>query len=225
MASEKKKTSHQIRWEAYKERRQERIMRNEQYNARRERRERMRETRKRTGSALASAFAVILAFIVISVFIFGVDVLNHGTETITELSEGVYLHSYRFNSLDDPANIMNEGFSVLAQLGRLTENTLDWFRLVTNTSSKYCVFHGNINGEKVSFITPARASYGFFEEYEISSISNGMNAISFKRTLFSRVSLYDSDGNFISTMTNVVFILAQYTYSEALEAVQYYLEN
>lgn len=139
------KSPHQKRWGAYRERQQERRMRNEKRELQAEHRERIHSGRKRAGIALANAFAVILAFIILS-HVFGfVNLFNHGNFILKQAKlynsltdsfedakaynftsgqfEDVYVYNFTFSSDTAFSDTIEESFFKLSAY----KGVIEWF--------------------------------------------------------------------------------------------------
>lgn len=135
----KEKSPHQKRWGAYKERKQARLMREESRIARAERRERIHSGRRRAGTALANAFAVLLAFILISVSFGSIDALSHGSVTRKILSgvsvfnsstnsrESVEIRVFSFNDDNGFFEILDDSFSKISLLTEIVAKPAELF--------------------------------------------------------------------------------------------------
>ena len=198
------KSPHQKRWGAYRERQQERRMRNEKRELQAEHRERIHSGRKRAGTALANAFAVILAFILIMTFVGGGTALARGIREYKEIigvtaynsstktNEPVYLHSFRFHSSDGFFEAFESSFSVLKKYTRfftflgekVVGTTYYLVPLYNGTHEAFPIGSGKISWDNRDFIVIQ--DYGLFNTKFDVYFSN-----------YDNISTYSCDGNYV----------------------------
>ena len=173
------KSPHQKRWGAYRERQQERRMRNERRELQAERRERIHSGRKRAGTALANAFAVILAFIVISVAFGSIDALSHGSisrkivngvsvyNSSTNTFDPVELRVFTFSNNDGFFEILDDSFLKISSIAEKVSKPAELFG-VYSFENLVCfeLEHQEIFVDGNSFVVSGKICFSLYQDGE-----------------------------------------------------------